>query len=107
MNIGHDNGSPGSGSSSNGPDARDFDATLRRLHAQAVEHVPARTLMQLRPQRATTAATKPRLFAWPLAATCAIALVPVGTPPASNDRADREPGRGPAAVAADPRPGCL
>jgi anti-sigma factor RsiW len=78
MNIGHDNGSPGSRSSRNRPDARDFDATLRRLHAQAVEHVPARTLMQLRPQRATTAATKPRLFAWPLAATCAIALVAGG-----------------------------
>lgn len=59
---------------------RDFDATLRQVHAQAVEHVSARTLGQLRPQQAPSrgVAAKPRLFAWPLAATCAIALVAGG-----------------------------
>lgn len=73
MNIGHDNNKPGT------PGARDFDATLRQVHAQAVEHVPMRTLTQLRPQRqASRDTSKPGLFAWPLAATCAIALVATG-----------------------------
>jgi hypothetical protein len=74
MNIGHHNDS--TGAPDDNPDPRDFEATLRRLHAQAVEHVPPRTLVQLRPGRAAARTTaKPRLFAWPLAATCAIALV--------------------------------
>jgi hypothetical protein len=57
----------------------DFDAALWRLHAQAVERVPMRTLMQLRPQRTTShPRAKARLFAWPLAATCAVVLVAGG-----------------------------
>lgn len=60
--------------------ASDFDTALRQVHAQALEHVPARTLRQLRPQQASSrdATAKPHLFAWPLAATCAIALVAGG-----------------------------
>jgi hypothetical protein len=105
MNIGHDKGASGSHSPGNGPDPRDFDATARRLHAQAVARVPVRTLVQLRPQRAAArTSAKPRLLAWPLAATCAIALVaggvflrtpsptiPADTAPAVAD-SDSEPG---------------
>ena len=60
---------------------QDFDAKLRRAHAQAVDRVPPRTLAQLRPQHRVAArapAAKPRLPAWSLAATCAIALVAGG-----------------------------
>lgn len=68
MNIGHDHD----------PDTR-FDDHLRQLHAQAVDRVPPRTLWQLRPQRtASRAPATKRLHAWPLAATCAIALVAGG-----------------------------
>ena len=70
MNIGHDH---------NQSDPRGFDAALRSAHAEAVERVPMRTLMQLRPQRtASHLRSKARLLAWPLAATCAIALVAGG-----------------------------
>lgn len=79
MNIGHDNDSSRHGSPGNSADPGGFEAAVRRLHAQAVEHVPVRTLVQLRPQRpASHTAAKPRLFAWPLAATCALALVAAG-----------------------------
>jgi len=65
MNTGHDH---------------DFDTRLRQLHAQAVERVPPRTLVQLRPRRETARSlpAKRHLHAWPLAATCAIALVAGG-----------------------------
>lgn len=57
----------------------DFDERLRRVHAQALDHVSPRTRVQLRPQRASTRlATSPRRHAWPLAATCAIALIAGG-----------------------------
>jgi hypothetical protein len=57
-----------------------FDAKLRQVHAQAIDHVSPRTSVQLRPQRAAMrpAPAAPRLRAWPLAATCAIALVAGG-----------------------------
>ena len=68
MNTGHDHDEP-----------NDFDAKLRRAHAQAVEHVSPRTFVQLRPQPSPrTSPAKPRLQAWPLAATCAIALIAGG-----------------------------
>lgn len=58
----------------------DFDAKLRQAHAQAIERVSPRTLVQLRPQRAAVrpSSGKPGLRAWPLAATFAIALVAAG-----------------------------
>ena len=58
----------------------DFDLQLRRLHAQAVERVSPRTQVQLRPRResAPTVSVKHHRHAWPLAATCAIALVAGG-----------------------------
>jgi len=61
-------------------EAGDFDAQLRQLHAQAVERVSPRTLVQLRPRRETARnlPAKRHLHAWPLAATCAIALVAGG-----------------------------
>lgn len=69
MNAGHDHPREDHG----------FDARLRQLHGQAVDHVSPRLLLQLRPQRgAARAPAKPRLHAWPLAATCAIALVAGG-----------------------------
>lgn len=55
----------------------DFDMQLRRLHAQAVEHVSPRTQVQLRPRRESGPAKHQR-HAWPLAATCAVALVAGG-----------------------------
>jgi hypothetical protein len=68
MNTGHDH-----------DERNDFDAKLRRVHAQAVEHVSPRTFVRLGPQPSLrTAGAKPRLQAWPLAATCAIALVAGG-----------------------------
>lgn len=74
MNIGHDHdhdhdsaGAPG------------FDERLRQLHAQAIERVSPRTRAQLQPQRV---ASRPSpwipMRAWPLAATCAIALIAGG-----------------------------
>lgn len=58
----------------------DFDAMLRRAHAEAVERVSPRTLVQLRPRHGARSATAwLRPGAWPLAATCAIALVAAGT----------------------------
>jgi hypothetical protein len=71
MNIGHDHHD----------DERDnFDTKLWQVHAQAVDQVSPHTFVQLRPQRAATrpASAKPRLQAWPLAATCAIALAAGG-----------------------------
>jgi hypothetical protein len=69
MNTGHDQD----------PGTTGFDAHLRRLHAQAVERVSPRTLVQLRAQR-TPSPLPParRLHAWPLATTCAIVLVAGG-----------------------------
>jgi len=69
MNTGHDQD----------PGTTDFDAHLRRLHAQAVERVSPRTLVQLRARRAPSPLppARPRR-AWPLATTCAIALVAGG-----------------------------
>ncbi|HEY1141805.1 MAG TPA: hypothetical protein VGE88_16610 [Lysobacter sp.] len=65
MNIGHDH-----------DERNDFDAKLRRVHEQAVEHASPRTLRPRSSPR--TSPAKPRLQAWPLAATCAIALVAGG-----------------------------
>jgi hypothetical protein len=89
-----------------GPD-HDFDARLQQLHARAVERVSPRTLVQLRPRRDTARnpPAKRHLHAWPLAATCAIALVAGGlflryplqettvAPPAAiTTHTDNEPG---------------
>jgi hypothetical protein len=69
MNTGHDQD----------PGTTDFDARLRRLHARAVERVSPRTLVQLRAQRTSSPLPSARhLHAWPLATTCAIALVAGG-----------------------------
>lgn len=77
MSIGHDHRNhqlPGADAA-----ARGFDDRLRAVHAQAVERVSPRTRFQLRAQRtAARASARPRLHAWPLAATCAIALVAGG-----------------------------
>ena len=86
----------------------DFDTQLRQLHTQAVERVSPRTRVQLRPRRETARSlpAKRHLHAWPLAATCAIALVAgglflryprqemaVAPPPAAvTANADNEPG---------------
>jgi hypothetical protein len=68
MNIGHDH-----------DERNDFDAKLRRVHAQAVEHVSPRAFVQLRPRPSPrTTPGKPRLLTWPLAATCAIGLIAGG-----------------------------
>jgi hypothetical protein len=68
MNIGHDH-----------DERDDFDAKLRRVHAQAVEHVSPRTFVRLRPQSSPNPSpVKARRQAWPLAATCAIALIAGG-----------------------------
>lgn len=56
----------------------DFDERLRRVHAQSLDHVSPRTRVQLRPQRASTHLATSRRHVWPLAATCAIALVAGG-----------------------------
>lgn len=71
MNTGHDHDDEARD--------RDFDTRLRGLHARALGNVSPRTSVQLRPRHATPArAARPRLHAWPLAATCAIALAAVG-----------------------------
>ena len=61
---------------------RDFDATLRSHHAQALASMSARTQaqLQLRRRAATTPArhTSIRAFAWPLAAACAAGVLVVG-----------------------------
>ena len=62
----------------NGPTG-DFDARLRQAHTRAVDNVSPRTRVQLRPKRVSTQPpSHPRRHAWPLAATCAIALVAGG-----------------------------
>jgi hypothetical protein len=61
-----------------GHDDSHFDQRLRQAHARAVDHVSPRTLAQLRPQRPASRAPQSRLHAWPLAATCAIALIAGG-----------------------------
>ena len=59
--------------------ASDFDSRLRQVHAQAIGKVSPRTRVQLRPKSSATRLTSPpRRHAWPLAATCAIALVAGG-----------------------------
>jgi hypothetical protein len=65
-------------SSHRGDDTQEFDARLRQLHAQAIDRVSPRTLVALRARRAAAPVARPRLHAWPLAATCAIALVAGG-----------------------------
>jgi hypothetical protein len=73
MNSGHDN------DASRETGAHGFDERLRHVHAQAVASVSPRTRLRLRPQRpAPAAAVRSRVHAWPLAATCAIALVAGG-----------------------------
>lgn len=71
MNIGHGH---------HNDEHDNFDTQLRQVHAQAVDHVSPRIFLQLRPQGAATrpASAKTHLRAWPLAATCAIALVAGG-----------------------------
>lgn len=83
MNVGHDHDSAST---------RGFDERLRLLHAQAIEHVSPRTRAQLRPQQAATHISSwTSLGAWPLAATCAIALIAGGlslrhpAPPLATD----------------------
>jgi len=71
----------------------DFDAKLRQVHARAVEHVSPRTFVQLRARRSPSGASAPNSprHAWPLAATCAIALVAGGLflrEPAQHPAAD-------------------
>ena len=69
MNTGHDQD----------PGTTGFDVQLRRLHAQAVERVSPRTLVQLRARRAPSPLPSARRrHAWPLVTTCAIALVAGG-----------------------------
>jgi len=60
-----------------------FDARIRRVHADAVSHLSARTQLQLQLRRgaATTTRRKPattRSFAWPLAAACAVGALAIG-----------------------------
>ena len=53
---------------------RHLDRVARALHAQAVEHVPARTLRQLRARHAPAVLVRPRpvrAFGWVAAAACA------------------------------------
>ncbi len=65
----------------NGND-RDFDATLRSHHAQALASMSAHTQAQLRLRlrAATTPArhSSMRAFAWPLAAACAVGVLVIG-----------------------------
>ena len=85
-------------------DRRDFDDHLQRLHARATGQVPLRTLLQLRPRRP---AARPRLLAWPLAATCAIALVAGGVflrHPTQTRTADVPVEAAPAAANSDSEP---
>ncbi|QNP39866.1 hypothetical protein [Lysobacter solisilvae (ex Woo and Kim 2020)] len=74
MTTGHDH----AGHEHAGHEHDRFDARLRHAHAQAVDSVSARTLLQLRPQRPAPRALHSRLHAWPLAATCAVALIAGG-----------------------------
>ncbi len=74
MNAGHDNASGFDGRS---VAERGFDERLRLTHARAVDNVSARTRLQLKPQRQPVRAPR-GLQAWPIAATCAIALVAGG-----------------------------
>ena len=89
-------------------DPRDFDASLRRLHTRALAQVPSRTLLQLRPRRPAPQPTaKPRLPAWPLAATCAVALVAGGLllrHPTPTRHADVHRAVAPAAATSDSEP---
>src|SRR5688500_13441403 len=74
----------------------DFDTSLRDHHAQAVANMSARTQAQLQlPRRAAgtpTRHTSMRVFAWPLAAACAVGVFAIGlqwrqpdtSPPASS-----------------------
>lgn len=58
---------------------QDFDAKLRRLHAQAVAQVSTRTQFQLRRRPAAAPRQSPlRAFAWPLAAVCAAGVLAIG-----------------------------
>ena len=63
-------------------DDRDFDATLRSHHAQALASMSARTKAQLQLRRRATTTPAPhssmRAFAWPLAAACAAGVLVVG-----------------------------
>lgn len=60
----------------------EFDRAARALHAQAVDHVPLRTLQQLRARRgiATRApARAPRALGWAIATACvAVLAVAIG-----------------------------
>ena len=66
----------------NGFNSRDFDASLRQHHAQAVANLSARTQAQLQLRR--RAAASPirhaplRGYAWPLAAACAVGVLAIG-----------------------------
>ena len=72
----------------NGLDSRDFDASLRQHHAQAVANLSARTQAQLQlRQRAAASPASPirhvrhaplRGYAWPLAAACAVGVLAIG-----------------------------
>ena len=61
---------------------RDFDATLRNHHAQALANLSTRTQSQLQLRRRAAATpdrhASMRAFAWPLAAACAAGVLVVG-----------------------------
>lgn len=61
---------------------RDFDASLRGQHAQAVANLSARTQAQLQLRRCVAAApprhASLRGYAWPLAAACAVGMLAIG-----------------------------
>ncbi len=65
----------------NGFDSHDFDASLRRHHAQAVASLSGRTQAQLLLRRRAASAPirhAPLRYAWPLAAACAVSMLAVG-----------------------------
>ena len=65
----------------NGFDSQDFDASLRRHHAQAVASVSARTVAQLQMRRRMASGPirhAPPRYAWPVAAACAVGLLAIG-----------------------------
>nr|AGW45534.1 hypothetical protein [uncultured bacterium Lac36W] len=63
--------------------SRDFDASLRQHHAQAVANLSARTQAQLQTRRRAAAApirhAPLRGYAWPLAAACAVGVLAMGS----------------------------
>ncbi|GAA4870649.1 hypothetical protein [Luteimonas vadosa] len=76
----------------------EIDRYARRLHAEAVARVPARTLAQLRVRRAvsTNGTTRPARpsFGWALAAAgAAVLAIAIGLSPAVRAPGDAQPDR--------------